>query len=493
MMHVVQSLWKSLIELRETFSSSFTDRIYPETFFEEINEQCRIFFVPYSPVLFVVWLPYLHLDTLIFPNQPLILALRLGLTAITIIAWIVRFVWQHPKRHYIVVNAMIYYLIIATGIITGLAKAHPSYVGGYCFVIIVISALPLRLLHLFTGLGISLAAFAALCWYFGVSFAEPSLQYSLQDLMGAVVVNIVLSSGWLVLRRNSFQKGRALQELNERISRQQDALEEQNKTLERTTTLLEQANLYLGDANQELETSNQALQQLNLEKTELMAIVSHDLKNPITLVGGLTEILRDKTLSEEHKNTVLDQLTLVGDRMLELVKNLLDLNHLESGLMKFNPRPFDMNPVLVWAVDQYKNPAEAKQLALHLEMLKHRSLVLADERAMMQVLDNLVSNAVKYSPVGKNIFIRLRAEADSQSVRVEIEDEGEGISAEDMKRLFGKFARLSARPTAGEHSTGLGLSIVKKMVESMNGRVWCESEVGRGAKFIVQLPIPAHS
>jgi signal transduction histidine kinase len=95
-----------------------------------------------------------------------------------------------------------------------------------------------------------------------------------------VVVNIVLSSGWLVLRRNSFQKGRALQELNERISRQQDALEEQNQTLERTTTLLEQANLYLGDANEELGASNQTLQQLNLEKTELMAIVSHDLKNP---------------------------------------------------------------------------------------------------------------------------------------------------------------------------------------------------------------------
>ena len=74
------------------------------------------------------------------------------------------------------------------------------------------------------------------------------------------------------------------------------------------------------------------------------------------------------------------------------------------------------------------------------------------------------------------------------AVRIEIQDEGEGISAEDMKRLFGKFARLSARPTGGEHSTGLGLSIVKKMVEAMNGKVWCESEVGKGATFIVELP-----
>ena len=104
----------------------------------------------------------------------------------------------------------------------------------------------------------------------------------------------------------------------------------------------------------------------------------------------------------------------------------------------------------------------------------------------MQVLENLVSNAVKYSPPGKNIFVRLKRHA--EAVRVEVQDEGPGLSAEDQKKLFGKFARLSAKPTGGEHSTGLGLSIVKKMVEAMNGRVWCESELGRGATFIVEFP-----
>ena len=105
----------------------------------------------------------------------------------------------------------------------------------------------------------------------------------------------------------------------------------------------------------------------------------------------------------------------------------------------------------------------------------------------MQVLDNIISNAVKYSPHGKNVFVRIKS--DNDAVRVEVQDEGEGISPDDMKKLFGKFARLSARPTGGEHSTGLGLSIVKKMVEAMNGRVWCESELGKGATFIVELPV----
>ena len=104
----------------------------------------------------------------------------------------------------------------------------------------------------------------------------------------------------------------------------------------------------------------------------------------------------------------------------------------------------------------------------------------------MQVLENLVSNAVKYSPPGKNIFVRLQHSA--EAVRCEVQDEGPGLSPEDQKKLFGKFARLSAKPTGGEHSTGLGLSIVKKMVEAMNGKVWCESELGKGATFIVEFP-----
>jgi signal transduction histidine kinase len=113
-------------------------------------------------------------------------------------------------------------------------------------------------------------------------------------------------------------------------------------------------------------------------------------------------------------------------------------------------------------------------------------MVFADRQAVVQILDNLISNAVKYSPYGKQVFLRVLST--TQLVRVEVQDEGEGISEEDMTKLFGKFTRLSARPTGGEHSTGLGLSIVKKMVEAMRGRVWCESVSGQGATFIVELP-----
>jgi signal transduction histidine kinase len=104
----------------------------------------------------------------------------------------------------------------------------------------------------------------------------------------------------------------------------------------------------------------------------------------------------------------------------------------------------------------------------------------------MEIFDNLVSNAVKYSPQGRNIYVRVARQA--ENVLIAVQDEGPGLSEDDKAKLFGKFTRLSARPTAGEHSTGLGLSIVKRMVEAMNGKVWCESELGKGATFIVELP-----
>ena len=97
------------------------------------------------------------------------------------------------------------------------------------------------------------------------------------------------------------------------------------------------------------------------------------------------------------------------------------------------------------------------------------------------------SNAIRYSPPGKNMFVP--GKKIEISVRCEVRDEGPGLSVEDQKKLFGKFARLSAKPTGGEHATGLGLSIVKKMVQAMNGRVWCESESGKGASFHVSFPL----
>jgi signal transduction histidine kinase len=261
-----------------------------------------------------------------------------------------------------------------------------------------------------------------------------------------------------------------------------------NKAILRQQALLEDQAHEIHQANIELHQQNEELAALNIEKNEMMGIVSHDLKNPIGAVRGYAELIQSGVFEGEEVLGVAGQITQVSERMLELVKNLLDMNLLESGGLQLHILSFDVAPLVESAVTQYRTPAEAKNITLHFsnETSDGESIVSADERATMQVLDNLVSNAVKYSPHGKRVFVRVLS--DKTVVKIEVQDEGQGISPEDMKKLFGKFQRLSALPTGGEHSTGLGLSIVKKIVEAMNGKVWCESVLGEGATFIVELP-----
>ncbi|MCU0427697.1 MAG: tetratricopeptide repeat protein [Candidatus Kapabacteria bacterium] len=259
-----------------------------------------------------------------------------------------------------------------------------------------------------------------------------------------------------------------------------------NSAILQQQKLLEEQAIEIQMANHELHQQNEELFALNNEKNEIMGIVSHDLKNPIGAVRSYAELIQSQILSPEEVPGAIEHIVQVSDRMLELVKNLLDMNQLETGGLHLHPISFDITSVVEATVYQYQTPAQAKNITLHFHATDEEHIVLADEQVTMQVLDNLISNAVKYSPHGKNVYVRLQSS--EGAVRLEVQDEGQGISADDMKKLFGKFARLSARPTGGEHSTGLGLSIVKKMVEAMNGRVWCESELGKGATFIVELP-----
>ena len=297
---------------------------------------------------------------------------------------------------------------------------------------------------------------------------ELSRRNIIQWLLAAILAAVATGAVWLgALYR---QKNEA----NKAILQQQALLEDQAHEIQ-------QANIELHRQNEELAT-------LNTEKNELMGIVSHDLKNPIGAVRSYAELIQSGIFTGNDVPEVAQHILHVSDRMMDLVKNLLDMNHLESGGFQVNMVNFDVAPIVEAAIDQYRTPAEAKNIMLHFSNeAADKGIIFADEQVMMQVLDNLVSNAVKYSPLGKHVFVRVLRR--NEVIRIEVKDEGQGISEEDMKKLFGKFQRLSTVPTGGEHSTGLGLSIVKKMVEVMNGRVWCESEFGNGATFIVELPI----
>jgi two-component system sensor histidine kinase/response regulator len=236
----------------------------------------------------------------------------------------------------------------------------------------------------------------------------------------------------------------------------------------------------------ELKHARNRLREMNDEKNEFMGIAAHDLRSPLNAIKGYAEmVLEDTEIGQENAGLV-KSIHDAATRMAGMVQNLLDANRIERGELQLNLAATELGNLLASVVETQRPRAAAKEQSLTLESSVTTAVACVDSVVMLQVLENLVSNAVKYSPAGRRIWMRLK-QPDS-TIRIEVQDEGPGLSTEDQKRLFGKFARLSAKPTGGEHATGLGLSIVKRMVEAMNGKVLCESELGKGATFIVELP-----
>ena len=279
----------------------------------------------------------------------------------------------------------------------------------------------------------------------------------MQDLVGSVVVNIFFSIGWFIVRRNSFQKGRTLQEMNIQMSQQQHILGEQNLALV---------------ASEEF-------------RLKMLSIVSHDLKAPISNVLGLSSVLLDNPALEERIRLIVEHLQEAGRRMDRLVTDILDTAAREMGKIELVRQPTDIGDVMTTAVAHYTQAAKEKNQQFILDITPDL-FTFADGQRLVQVFDNLISNAVKYSPFGGRIWVQCSQTA--EAVRISVKDEGAGLSIEDKKKLFGFFQRLSTEPTGGESSSGVGLSIVKQIVELHGGRVWCESELGKGAIFHVELP-----
>jgi signal transduction histidine kinase len=240
------------------------------------------------------------------------------------------------------------------------------------------------------------------------------------------------------------------------------------------------------DALQELSDANQRLTQMNNEKNEMLGIAAHDLKSPLTAIIGFARMIATTdNASPERTKTDAGEIIHASTHMRSIVSNLLDVNAIEEGRFPLDLQICDLVELAGAAIQNQKLPAAAKQITLEFTHPPEPATVKGDYHAILQVLDNLISNAIKFSPINRRVFVRLKK--GKNEVSLEIQDQGPGLSEEDRERLFEKFAVLSARPTAGESSTGLGLSIVKRLVEAMAGRVSCRSEPGEGATFVFEM------
>ncbi|MES2764768.1 MAG: tetratricopeptide repeat-containing sensor histidine kinase [Bacteroidota bacterium] len=240
--------------------------------------------------------------------------------------------------------------------------------------------------------------------------------------------------------------------------------------------------------NLDLAEANERLTTLIEERSDLLAIVAHDLKNPLTgisLAATLLDSYNERMGPAEIKKHA-QTITQTAGRMTGIISRLLESSEFDTSPAYIAFKTVSLTDVVRSSIEDYRSRATLKDISIIFKNDANHE-ISGDEGTLRLVIDNLLSNAIKYSPFGKKIIIQTAVQ--NNFVSFTIKDEGPGISEDDKARLFLKFARLSAQPTGGEDSTGLGLSIVKKFTEAMNGIVSCDSTEGNGANFTVQFPI----
>ncbi len=251
---------------------------------------------------------------------------------------------------------------------------------------------------------------------------------------------------------------------------------------------LTRLNNELANAQRELAKQNFELERLNRLKTQFLGMAAHDLRNPIGVILSFSEFLRDEAGAVLNKDQ-LEFLAVIkrsSEFMLHMITDLLDVSAIESGQLQLDRRPSDLGKLLEYNVGLNAVLAQKKHIQLTLQIDGPLPELSLDEGKITQVLNNLISNAVKFSKAGT--AVEVHAVADGGGVRVAVRDQGPGIPEGERGKLFQPFGKTSVRGTAGESSTGLGLAIARKIVEGHGGRIWAESEVGVGSVFIFTLP-----
>jgi two-component system, sensor histidine kinase and response regulator len=236
-----------------------------------------------------------------------------------------------------------------------------------------------------------------------------------------------------------------------------------------------------------LKTAHDQLKQLAEDKDELLGILAHDMTNYIggmCMSAGVLHRGIDR-FQDERLTRLSGNILRSSTQLLSFMKDFLANTATDYGFT-LKLTSVNMTDIAAAVVQQYQDLAHRKKLEMQTDFPAEQSIVLADASALRQALDNLLSNALKFSPSGRRIFVSVHPLKNQAECR--IRDEGPGFTAEDKGRMFRRYGRLSARPTDGEPSTGLGLSIVRKLVLAMNGELSCESSPGQGAAFIIRLP-----
>lgn len=242
-------------------------------------------------------------------------------------------------------------------------------------------------------------------------------------------------------------------------------------------------------AEEELKKSTQNLIKLNETKDRFISIISHDLRTPFSSILGFTDLLiNDNELTEEEKKQYIKYIQESSYSMLALVNSLLDWTRLQTGRIKFEPQKFDCVQVIKDAINNLSGVSIQKGIEI-INLIKDERLVFSDKNLLLQVFSNLISNAIKFTGQGGKIFISVTSSDNPRFMEFSVKDTGVGIKPENMDKLFSIESKFTSEGTAGEKGSGLGLSLVKEIVEKHGGKIWVKSKFGEGSDFRFTLPI----
>jgi signal transduction histidine kinase len=273
---------------------------------------------------------------------------------------------------------------------------------------------------------------------------------------------------------------------NEQVNALRKAMKDRS-SIERLYEDLTALNNDMATLQRSLQKKNRELERLNEQKNQFVGMAAHDLRSPLSSFFSLCELMLSEIgEGQENWRELLEEMKRSSRSMLGLVNDLLDITKIESGKLDLRFDSVDLNRLIERNVSINRALAERKGISLSLQTPEDRVFVEIDPGKTDQVLNNLISNAVKYSDHGDAVTVVVRIL--EEQFEIAVVDQGQGIPADEIGKLFKPFGRTSVRSTAGEISTGLGLLICRKIVEGHGGRIWVESREGEGSTFRFTMP-----
>ncbi|MCS7176097.1 MAG: HAMP domain-containing histidine kinase [Candidatus Kapabacteria bacterium] len=274
---------------------------------------------------------------------------------------------------------------------------------------------------------------------------------------------------------------------NTQLKAELSNLRGQVSALEARSRHLQQENKALQEQVEHLSAKQRELERLQEQKDALFAALVHDIKNPASAIRSLVELLRSYDLWTREQQEIITDILGRTTRIVELSQGISRVLVLEAAVLRLDLRPVDVPDIIRSACYRNKPLADRKAIALLREIEPGLPLILADPQRLEEALDNLIGNSIKYSQSGAIVIVR--AYAQDGRLHIEVEDNGPGMSGEDIRNAFQRGAWLGAQSTGGELSSGLGLWVVKRLIEAHQGHVRIRSALGKGTTVLIELPL----